>query len=52
MATFHEVIRRFRAVDPGATWQEFARAAAKTDEGRRALAAWQRSRRLLALDAG
>jgi len=48
MATFHEVMRRFRAVDPGATWQEFARAAAKTDEGRRALAAWQRSRRLLA----
>ena len=48
MATFREVLRRFRAVDPDATWKEFARAAAKTDEGRRALAAWHRSRRLLA----
>jgi len=48
MATFREVLRRFRAIDPDANWQEFARAAARTDEGRRALAAWQRSRRLLA----
>jgi superfamily II DNA or RNA helicase len=48
MATFREVLRRFRAVDPDASWQEFARAAGKTDEGRRALGAWQRSRRLLA----
>jgi superfamily II DNA or RNA helicase len=48
MATFREVLRRFRAIDPDATWQEFARAAAKTDEGRRALGAWHRSRRLLA----
>ena len=48
MATFREVLRRFRAIDPDANWQEFARAAAKTDDGRRALAAWQRSRRLLA----
>jgi superfamily II DNA or RNA helicase len=47
-ATFQEVLRRVRAVNPKTTWQEFARAAAKTDEGRRALAAWQRSRRLLA----
>ena len=48
MATFREVLRRFRAVDPDANWQEFARAAARSDQGRRALAAWQRSRRLLA----
>jgi len=48
MTTFREVLRRFRAIDPDANWQEFARAAAKTDQGRRALAAWQRSRRLLA----
>jgi superfamily II DNA or RNA helicase len=48
MAIFREVLRRFRALDPAATWKEFARAAAKTDEGRRALAAWHRSRRLLA----
>ena len=48
MSTFRDVLRRFRAIDPDATWQEFARAAAKTDEGRRALCAWHRSRRLLA----
>jgi superfamily II DNA or RNA helicase len=48
MTTFREVLRRFRAIDPNANWQEFARAAARTDEGRRGLAAWQRSRRLLA----
>ena len=48
MATFREVLRRFRAIDPDATWKEFARAAAKTEEGRHALAAWHRSRRLLA----
>jgi superfamily II DNA or RNA helicase len=48
MAIFREVLRRFRAIDPNANWQEFARAAARTDEGRRALAAWRRSRRLLA----
>jgi len=29
MATFREVLRRFRAIDPDATWKEFARAAAK-----------------------
>jgi superfamily II DNA or RNA helicase len=48
MTTFREVMRRFLAISPDATWQEFAQAAAKTDEGRRALCAWQRSRRLLA----
>ncbi len=33
---------------PGATWEEFARGAARTDEGRRALAAWRSLRRRIA----
>jgi superfamily II DNA or RNA helicase len=48
MACFGEALRRFRAMDPGATWDEFACAAAKTEQGRRALAAWQRARQMLA----
>jgi superfamily II DNA or RNA helicase len=35
-------------MDPGASWAEFACAAAKTEQGRRALAAWQRARQMLA----
>ena len=48
MTRFREVLRRFRAIDPNGDWKDFSRAAAKTDEGRRALAAWHRSRHLLA----
>ncbi|HEX7599270.1 MAG TPA: helicase-related protein, partial [Polyangia bacterium] len=48
MATFQQILRRFRAIDPHANWQEFARAAAKTNDGRRALAAWHRSRQIVA----
>jgi superfamily II DNA or RNA helicase len=48
MIVFRDVLRRFRAHAPDASWDEFARAAGATDEGRRALAAWRRTRRLLA----
>jgi superfamily II DNA or RNA helicase len=41
----------FRRHSPQATWPDFARTAARTAEGRRALAAWRDARRLLALTA-
>jgi superfamily II DNA or RNA helicase len=48
MTVFREVMHRFRRFHPGATWDEFAKAAARTDEGRRAVAAWHRARRITA----
>jgi len=48
MAIFRDVMHRFRRFHPGATWDEFAKAAARTDEGRRAIAAWHRARKLTA----
>jgi superfamily II DNA or RNA helicase len=39
--------RDFRALHPGGSWREFVAAAATTGEGRNALLAWQRARRLL-----
>jgi superfamily II DNA or RNA helicase len=48
MATFRDVMHWFRRFHPGATWDEFAKAAARTDEGRRAIAAWHRARRITA----
>jgi superfamily II DNA or RNA helicase len=39
----------FRRRVPHATWSDFARAAVRTADGRRALAAWREARRLLAL---
>lgn len=44
---FAEVNRRFRRLDPQATWQEFVSAASLSAEGRAALGAWRRNRRLL-----
>ena len=44
---FLETHRDFRKLNPGGTWQEFVAAAAATTEGRAALLAWQRARRLL-----
>jgi superfamily II DNA or RNA helicase len=44
---FQEVNRRFRKLHPEGTWQEFVRAASQSPEGRAALVAWRRSRRLL-----
>ncbi len=48
MTTFRDVMRRFARFHPGATWDEFAKAAARTDEGRRAIAAWHRARKITA----
>ncbi len=48
MAVFRDVMHRFRRFHPGATWDEFAKTAARTDEGRRAIAAWHRARRITA----
>ena len=44
---FSEMNRNYRRVDPLASWQEFVSAASQSPEGRAALAAWRRSRRLL-----
>jgi superfamily II DNA or RNA helicase len=44
---FAEVNRRFRRLDPHASWQEFVSAACQSAEGRAALRAWRRNRRLL-----
>jgi superfamily II DNA or RNA helicase len=46
MAVFRDVMHRFRRFHPGATWDEFAKIAARTDEGRRAIAAWRRARKI------
>jgi superfamily II DNA or RNA helicase len=44
---YRELFRRFRRSHPGASWESFVRAAARSDEGRRAISAWRRSQRLL-----
>lgn len=44
---FSDVNRRFRALHPAGTWQEFVSAASQSAEGRAALAAWRRTRQLL-----
>jgi superfamily II DNA or RNA helicase len=41
----------FRLQQPGASWTEFLRHAQRSDEGRRAVAAWRASRRLLGYTA-
>ena len=48
MTTFRTVHAQFRRVAPGASWEDVARAAARTVEGRRALEAFRRARRLTA----
>ena len=40
--------RAFQGNHLGASWEDFLRHAARTDEGRRGIAAWRRARRLLA----
>jgi superfamily II DNA or RNA helicase len=44
---FADVHRRFRRLHPHGTWQEFVSGASQSDEGRRALDAWRRTRKLL-----
>jgi len=48
MATVREALARFKRCAPNASWEDFAKAAVRTDEGRRALAAWHRARRIIA----
>jgi superfamily II DNA or RNA helicase len=48
VAVYRPFVNRFLRIVPRATWQEFQSAAVRTDEGRRALAAWRRSRRIVA----
>jgi superfamily II DNA or RNA helicase len=51
MATFRQVMCSYRRFHPEASWDEFATAAARTDAGRRAIAAWHRARKLIAFPA-
>jgi superfamily II DNA or RNA helicase len=48
VAAYHPIVRQFFRYARTATWRDFQNAAIRTDEGRRALAAWRRSRRLVA----
>jgi superfamily II DNA or RNA helicase len=48
MTNLRTVHAEFRRVAPIASWEDFARAAARTAEGRRALEAFRRARRLVA----
>jgi superfamily II DNA or RNA helicase len=48
MGVFRELYGRYRRWRPSGSWAEFVRAAERSDEGRRALAAWRRARRLAA----
>ena len=45
---FSSVYKEFRSVAPQGTWMDFCRSACRTEAGRLGLAAWRRSRRLLA----
>jgi len=47
MTTFRTVHAQFRRVAPGASWEDFARTAGRTVEGRRALDAFRRARKLV-----
>lgn len=44
---FQKVHRAFRKLHPSASWQDFVAAASQSPEGRAALNAWRRARRLL-----
>ena len=46
-ARFSEVNRRFRSLHPDGSWQELVAVASQSPEGRQALEAWRRNRRLL-----
>ncbi len=47
-AAFARVFRAFRLVSPRGAWTEFVATASRSDEGRRALAAWRRARQIQA----
>jgi superfamily II DNA or RNA helicase len=48
MSTFRTTFAQFLRVVPAGRWEDFARAAARTADGRRALNAFRRARRLVA----
>jgi len=48
VSAYRPVVRRFFEVAPGADWNDFVANANRTEEGRRALAAWRRARSMLA----
>jgi len=48
VAAYRPFVNHFFRFAPAASWQEFQSAAVRTDEGRRAVAAWRRSRRIVA----
>lgn len=48
VAAYQPVVRQFFRYAPRASWRDFQNAAIQTDEGRRALGAWRRSRKLVA----
>ncbi len=50
-AVFRPVCRAFFELAPGASWSDFVLASSKSDEGRRALAAWKRSRSIVRYSA-
>jgi superfamily II DNA or RNA helicase len=50
-AQFRPLCRLFFSRNPDAAWSDFVRAARQTREGRRAVDAWQRMRKLLSLTA-
>ena len=52
MAAFRAVHGRFIRLHPAASWDDFVREAASTNEGRRAVVAWRSCRRLLAYCRG
>ena len=52
LAVFRPVCRNFFDSAPGASWSDFVSAAGKSDEGRRALAAWRRSRSIVGYGSG
>jgi superfamily II DNA or RNA helicase len=47
VATYREAVRLFMGSHLGASWEEFLREAARTEEGRRGIAAWRRAAQLV-----
>ncbi len=52
MNSFHAVHVQFQRIAPEGSWEDFARAAARSSEGRRALDSWRQARKLLAFPDG
>jgi superfamily II DNA or RNA helicase len=52
LALYRKPLAEFQRRNPGASWESFLRWAARSQEGRRAIAAWSRARRLLAYPEG